>query len=70
MKKEKIVYRIIDKSNNKHKGVYSRACHDVYDFESVEAARSSNCWDIFQNKETYKIAKYKITYTLIDENFD
>lgn len=65
---DKEVYRIIDKDTGKAQGVYSRAYHDEFDFSSVESARNSNCHDIYQNKEKYKIAKYKVTYTLIEDD--
>jgi hypothetical protein len=70
MKKQesKIVYRIIDRIINTPVGVYSRACHDDYDFESVEDARESNCHGTYKNKKIYKISKYKVTYELIEDD--
>ena len=63
--KNKIVYRIIERKTGRHQGVYSRAYDNDYDFDSVDAARNSHCWDIYQDKKKYKISKYKISYKLI-----
>ena len=68
MSKEKEVYRILNNETGKHEGVYSRSYHDEYDFNSVESARNSNCHGIYQNKDKYKIQKYKVTYTLIEDD--
>ena len=65
-----IVYRIIDRNTNKPVGSYSRACHDEYDFKSVESARNANCHGMFKNKDKYAIAKYEVIYRLIDEEAD
>ena len=67
-KKPETVFRIIDKSSGNPVGSYSRAYHDEYDFNSVSEARNANCHGMFENKEKYKIAKYKVTYTLIEED--
>ena len=69
-KKPEIVYRIIDRETGEAQGVYSRACHDEYDFRSASNARNSNCHDIYKDKSHYAIAKYKVTYTLIDGDCD
>lgn len=70
MKNQHEVYRIISKDTNKPEGVYSRAYHDEYDFESIKSARSANCHGIYKDKNKYKIAKYKVTYELIDDDCD
>jgi len=67
-KKPETVFRIIDRSSGKSVGSYSRAYCDEYDFESVESARGANCHGVFEDKEKYKIAKYKVTYTLIEDD--
>ena len=69
-KKPEIVYRIIDRESGTACGSYSRACCDEYDFGSPERARSANCHDIFQNREKYAIAKYKVTYELLEADDD
>jgi hypothetical protein len=68
--KPEIVYRIIDRQTDSFKGSYSRSCCDEYDFESIDRARNSNCHGMHQNKGKYKIAKYKVTYELIDNDCD
>lgn len=69
-KKPETIYRIIDSDTGEVQGAYSRAYCNEYDFESPEDARSSNCHDIFKDKLKYNIAKYKVTYELIDSNCD
>ena len=69
-KKPKTIYRIINRKTGKPVGSYSRAYHDEYDFKSVEEARTANCHGLFEDKEIYKIAKYKITYKLIEDDCD
>lgn len=69
-KKPEIVFRIIDKSTGLPVGSYSRAYCDEYDFESVDEARSANCHNVFQDKKKYKIAKYRVTYELLDDSCD
>ena len=69
-KEPKIVHRIIDKDSGEAVGSYSRAYHDVYDFDSVYAARRDNCHGMFMDEGKYRIAKYKVTYELIEEDCD
>ena len=68
--KPKIVHRIIDRQTGKAQGSYSRACHDEFDFASASEARHANCHGMFEDKEKYAIAKYEVTYTLLNENCD
>jgi len=67
-KKPETVYRIIERNSGNAVGSYSRSYCDKYDFHSVEGARSSNCHGMFEDKEKYKIAKYMVTYTLIEDD--
>ena len=67
-KKSETVYRIIDNDTGEATGSYSRACCDEYDFGSVESARNANCHGVFKDKEKYSIAKYKVTYELIESD--
>lgn len=62
------IFRIIDRSNGQAVGSYSLAYHDVYDFSSVEAARGANCHDMFRDADKYKIARYRVTYELIEDD--
>jgi hypothetical protein len=64
----KIVYRIIDRATGQPEGVYSRAYGDEYDFGSPADARRSNCWDIYEDTDKYRIAKYRVTYELLEED--
>lgn len=70
MVKDEEVYRIVERSTNKHQGVYSRGCHDEYDFRSSEAARHANCHGTYKDSDTYKINKYRVVYELIQEDVD
>lgn len=67
-KKPEIVFQIISRSSGNPIGSYSRACCDEYDFKSVSEARNANCHGMFQDNEKFKIAKYKVTYTLIEDD--
>ena len=65
----KEVYRIIN-SKGEAEGVYSRAYGDEYDFGSIMEARGSNVHNIYLDKAAYKIARYRVTYELLDEDCD
>lgn len=67
-KKPEIVFRIIDRQTGNAIGSYSRAYCYEYDFESANEARTANCHGLFKDKEKYKIAKYKVTYELIEDD--
>jgi len=67
-KKPETVFRIIDRESGEATGSYSRAYCDEYDFHSAEEARNANCHGVFKDEEKYKIAKYKVTYELIEED--
>ena len=66
--KDKEVYRIVDRITGEEQGAYARDYRTEYDFSSVEVARNSNVHDIYQDKGKYRIAKYRVTYELIDED--
>lgn len=65
-----IVYRIIDNENDMTIGSYERSYQDKIDFSSVEEARNANVNGLFKDKTKYRIAKYKVTYELIEDNCD
>lgn len=69
-KKPEEVYRIIDRKTGRPQGSYSRAYCDEYDFQSPKEARDANCDGIFRNKKRYAIAKYRVTYELIEEDVE
>jgi hypothetical protein len=62
------IYRIIDRQTGEAKGSYSRACCDEYDFQSISQARNANCHGIFKDSDKYRIAKYRVTYELVEED--
>jgi hypothetical protein len=66
--KNKTVFVLHDRKSGEAQGVYSRACHDDYEFSSEESARSSNCHDVYKNTVKYRVAKYRVTYELIDDD--
>lgn len=66
--KPEIVFRIINRETGYPEGSYSRAYCDEYDFTSASEARNANCHGIFKDKKQYKIAKYKVTYTLLEDD--
>ena len=65
-KKPEIVYRIIEKRTGEAVGSYSRAYCDEYDFVSEEEARNANVHGMFLDEEIYDIAKYRVTYDLLE----
>lgn len=69
-KKPETVFRIISSRTGKPVGSYSRACCDEYDFRSISEARNANFSGTFNDKLEYKVAKYKVTYELLDEDCD
>jgi len=69
-KKPDTIFRIIDRSTGEAVGSYSRAYCDEYDFGSASEARNANCNDIFQDRQKYAIAKYKVTYELVESDVD
>ena len=69
-KKPETVCRIINRESGEAVGSYSRAYCDEYDFKSAYEARLANCHGMFTDEKTYKIAKYKVTYELIEDDCD
>lgn len=69
-KKPETVFRIIDKVTGEARGSYSRAYCDEFDFYSVDDARTANCHGMFKDKDRYRIAKYRVTYELLDDDVD
>lgn len=67
-KKPETVFRIINRNTGEAQGSYSRAYCDEYDFDSVSEARNANCHGMFLDQNQYKIAKYKVTYELIEDD--
>ena len=67
-KKPETVFRIINKETGEAQGSYSRAYCDEYDFRSSDNARRANVHGKYEDKEKYKIAEYKVTYELINDN--
>lgn len=69
-KKPEIIYRIIERKSGEAIGFYSRAFCDEYDFNSIEEARTANCHGIFEDRQKYQIAKYRVLYVLIDDDVE
>ena len=66
----KTVYCIVERLTGKIQAVYSRAYHDGFFFESPSQARSANVHGIYEDKKKYSIAKYEVTYKLLDISVD
>lgn len=64
--KPEIVFRIIDRQTGTAQGSYSRAYCDEFDFTSASEARHANCHGMFEDREKYRIAKYRVRYELIE----
>ena len=67
-KKPETIFRIINNLTGEPVGSYSRSYGDEYDFNSVSDARTANCHGMFKDEEKYSIAKYKVTYKLIESD--
>lgn len=67
-KKPETIFRLIDKKSGEAVGSYSRACCDEFDFNSPEEARNANVHGMFKNENKYKVAKYRVTYELIEDD--
>ena len=73
-KKPEIVYRIIQRADHgwgkagEAIGSYSRANCDEYDFRSIEEARRANFHGQFEDESKYAIAKYRVTYELLESD--
>jgi hypothetical protein len=68
--KPDIVYQIVSKKTGEAQGSYSRAYCDEYDFSSVGEARHANCHGMYDDKGHYRIAKYRVTYELLNDDCD
>lgn len=63
------IYRIVDRETDEEIGVYMPpTARDEYNFNSIKAARESNCHGIYKDKAKYKIRKYKLV--LVDDDCD
>lgn len=66
MIKDKTVFIILDRNTDEVKGSYNRAYTTDYEFSSALYARSSHGRGIYEDTKKYRIAEYKVTYTLVD----
>ena len=69
-KKPAEIYQIIDRQTGEVQGSYNRAYSKEFYFTSAKSARSANVNHTFEDKEKYKIARYRVTYELIDDDVD
>ena len=67
---DKTVFRLIDNHTGDFVGAYERSYNTVFDFDSLEAARTSNCHGIFEDKKAYSVNKYRVIYQLLEEDCD
>lgn len=64
------VFRILDRETGALQSSYCRAYCDEHDFTSVEQARGANCHGVYADRVKFKIAKYRVTYELIEDDVD
>ena len=69
-KKPSEVFRIIDRRTGEPVGVYSRACCEEFDFESADDARDAHFSGMHADKSRYRIARYRVTYELLDDDVE
>lgn len=67
-RKPETIYRIIDRATGDAVGSYSRAYCNEYDFYSSFEARTANRHGMFEDTVKYKIAKYRVSYELIEDD--
>ena len=67
-RKPETIFRIIDNDTGDAVGSYSRAYCDEYDFKSIKEARRANVHGVFEDKKKYNVAKYRVTYELMEPN--
>lgn len=68
--KKKFIYRIVEIATGKVVPCYFQFRGDIYDFDSVNEARDSNCHGVFQDKTKYRIIQVEITETIIQDYCD
>ena len=59
------VFKIWNKKTESYTGSYSRAYHDVYNFDSEGHALNANVHGIFKDTETHEIHEVEIIEKLI-----
>lgn len=64
------VFRVIEKKTGAVCDAYSRACCNESDFGSVSEARNAMFSGEYKSKGKYRVAKYRVTYELIDPDCD
>lgn len=69
-RKSHVVYHVVDRKTGNNCGAYSRAYHTEYDFPNPSEARNAMFSGEYKNKRRYKVAKYRVTYTLIKDDCD
>lgn len=67
---EKEVFKIVDLESGEFKGAYSRSYGDKMEFDSISDARTSNVHGMFEDKSKYKIQRWRVTYTLVEDDCD
>ena len=60
-------FKIWNKKEHKYSGSYSRAYHDIYDFDSEEEALNHNCHGVFHDTDTYEIHEIEIAETVVSK---
>lgn len=68
--KPQVIYRVIHRTTNNMAGAYSRATCTEYDFNSPDEARSSLLAGTYQDKDTYRVDKYRVHYELVAGDCD
>lgn len=66
--KNKIIYKIIDRKTGLDVGIYSRAYHDEFEFDSKENALNAHYSNMYKDKSKYKVSKYELNYKLIKDD--
>lgn len=68
MKTEKTVFTLHDRVTDEQQVSYSRACHNEEEWSSADNARHSNVHGEYCDTEKYRVRKWKVTYTLLEDD--
>ena len=63
----RVVFTLHDNATGEQVGSYDRSCGDRYEWSSEADARRDNCHDIFEDREKYKVKRWRVTYELLDD---
>ena len=64
----KVVFTLHDRETDEQQTAYSRDYHDEREWESALSARRSNVFGVYTDVDKYRVRKWQVTYTLIEDD--